>query len=228
MLASTVLGHPPVAELYRKSQEAQSGLLSLENELGFTFLSAAETEATSDRAHWESALANVRTALETIRHLQGRIEDPQIRQTIQNRADNLERGRNDSAILNALLGCCWMLVGSSLLEAEEVSVGPAGLSGHQLAAECRESSENRAGSGKISAGSSKPSSGGTKKPQPPATEYLSPRKEEPGLTETGPGDTPHALWLIRTVGPGFHPHRSAPRNDLLSLPCWLRPTGYWW
>lgn len=73
-----------------KSQALLIDFLLADLKLGFTFLRTAEIEAASDPEHCRSALAKVRVALDTIRNLSVRIEDPGTQDAICDRTDKLE------------------------------------------------------------------------------------------------------------------------------------------
>ena len=75
-----------IDELHRKWQQSLVAFLNAELDLAFTFVSMIETDD-----HADSLRANVRRALETVRHFEGRIDEATAWRPIHNRADELER-----------------------------------------------------------------------------------------------------------------------------------------
>jgi hypothetical protein len=84
-----VLADDPTQALHAKNQVALIDFLSADLGVAFTILKTAELEATDNPDHCRAALAKVRAALDTIRSFEGRIDDPQSRKTIHDRADEL-------------------------------------------------------------------------------------------------------------------------------------------
>jgi len=68
--------------------------LNLDLDLSFTFLKTAQIEAGRDDVHCRPALEKAQEALLSIRRFQGRAEDPNDRQKIQVRANELEVALN--------------------------------------------------------------------------------------------------------------------------------------
>jgi hypothetical protein len=79
-----------LATLTARTQKALIDFLSVDLDLAFTFLQTAEIEADSDPVHCKAAFQKALVALGAIRQFQERIEDPQERQKIHDRTDELE------------------------------------------------------------------------------------------------------------------------------------------
>jgi hypothetical protein len=80
----------PTAALQARGQALLVEFLHTDLDLAFTFLETARIETGSDDAHAKAALRNAQTALGSIRHFQGRVEDPAEWGKIQSRTDKLE------------------------------------------------------------------------------------------------------------------------------------------
>jgi len=76
-------------ELQAKGQAALIEFLTAELDLAFTFLETAEVDR-GEPEMVEKVLGNVRNALQTLRHFEGRIEDLDTRRVIHGRANDLE------------------------------------------------------------------------------------------------------------------------------------------
>jgi hypothetical protein len=74
------------AALKTRTQETLIEFLDADLDLAFTFLEIARNETD----HHEATIDKVRTALESIHRFQSRVEDPEARERIQNRAAKLE------------------------------------------------------------------------------------------------------------------------------------------
>lgn len=73
-----------------RSQQALIDFLDAALSLGNTFLLVAETEATLDRDHSNRAFRKAQGALDSVRHFQGRIEDPAEWEKAHTKANQLE------------------------------------------------------------------------------------------------------------------------------------------
>ncbi len=76
-------------EQHALAQKTLVDFLQADLDLCFTMLRTAELA--SDPEHTRSAIERVRSGLQVIRNLSGRIENPQTWTTINSRADELER-----------------------------------------------------------------------------------------------------------------------------------------
>ena len=82
------------AGLQARTQRALIEFLSVDLDLALTFLQTAKIEADSDFAHCAAAFNKARIALVSIRHFQGRIQDPAEWQKIHDRANELQAALN--------------------------------------------------------------------------------------------------------------------------------------
>jgi hypothetical protein len=82
----------PIADLHARNQAALIDFLQADVELGFTFLETARIDAGTDPVHCRALLVKIREALDVIRILAARIDDPDRRKEITERADELEAG----------------------------------------------------------------------------------------------------------------------------------------
>ena len=79
-----------VDRLRAKNQAALTDFLSTDLEIGFTLLNIAKRKKATDPEHYKAAIAEARTALDTVRNFLGRIQDPAAWMAIHRRADELE------------------------------------------------------------------------------------------------------------------------------------------
>ena len=76
------------AVLREQSLRNLSEFLRIELDLADTLLEMSR--ATQDPGHRERLLENVQTAIVTVRHFEGRLVDPEMRNALRDRADELE------------------------------------------------------------------------------------------------------------------------------------------
>jgi hypothetical protein len=81
---------PDLQSLTARSQRLLVQFLEVDLDLAFTFLQTAGLEAGVDIAHYHQAMGRAQTALDSIRHFQGRITDPDQSRRIRDRANQLE------------------------------------------------------------------------------------------------------------------------------------------
>src|SRR5947207_3993325 len=77
-------------ERHSRTQADLINLLRADLDLARTLLTTAAIEWTSDIEHAKSAITKVRAALETVRQLETRVEDPATQQMIHDQADAVE------------------------------------------------------------------------------------------------------------------------------------------
>jgi hypothetical protein len=81
-----VPGDPPSSS----DQSALIDFLNIDLDLAFTFLKTAKIEAQDDPARSQALIIKARTALESIRHFTGQIQDRTVWQELHTRANALE------------------------------------------------------------------------------------------------------------------------------------------
>ena len=79
------------AALHARSQASLREFFSVDLQIAFTLLDTARIEAYLDPEHRPAIIAQVESALSGVRHLLGRIEDPQVWNELHSRANDLER-----------------------------------------------------------------------------------------------------------------------------------------
>jgi hypothetical protein len=79
----------PILPDHQRSQDDLVTFLNTELDLCHTL--ARTAELSSSRDHEEQALGNIRRAIDTVRGMMDRVEDPQISQSIHERVDDAEK-----------------------------------------------------------------------------------------------------------------------------------------